>query len=245
MSVAVITFPGSNCDRDCVHAVEAAVGANVTRVFHKDSALPASTKAVILPGGFSYGDYLRCGAMAAHSPIVAAVKRFADEGGAVLGICNGFQILCEAGLLPGALLPNRDGLFVCDLVELEVTGGAQGMLGAYDRGERIHLPVAHGEGNYFADDATLDQLEREGRVAFRYVTKDARGNGALNGSRRCVAGVTGGPSQNVVGLMPHPERRSEARLGGDDGLRLLEGLCRAALESTSARTPSRREGLSP
>jgi phosphoribosylformylglycinamidine synthase I len=230
MSVAVVTFPGSNCDRDCVHAVEAAAHASAQRVFHKEAELPAGTTAVILPGGFSYGDYLRCGAMAAHSPIVGAVKRFAESGGPVLGICNGFQILCESGLLPGALLRNRDGLFVCELVELEVPAGGTGLCSGYAPGERIHLPVAHGEGSYFADDETLDALEREGRVAFRYTAKDASGNGALNGSRRAIAGVIGGPRNNVLGLMPHPERRSEARLGGDDGLRLLTALCRAARE---------------
>lgn len=228
MSVAVLTFPGSNGDRDCVHAVEAVAGASATRVFHKEAELPAGTTAVVLPGGFSYGDYLRCGAMAAHSPIIGALKRFADAGGPVLGICNGFQILCESGLLPGALLANRDGLFLSELVELEVAAGGEGLLAGYTPGERIQLPVAHGEGCYFADDETLDALEREGRVAFRYAAKDAEGNGALNGSRRAIAGVLGGPRKNVLGLMPHPERRSEARLGGDDGLRLLTALCDAA-----------------
>lgn len=229
MSVAVVTFPGSNCDRDCVHAVEHGVGARAQRVWHKDSELPAGTQAVILPGGFSYGDYLRCGAMAARSTLMPAIQRFAEAGGAVLGICNGFQILCEAGLLPGALLQNREGLFVCELVELEATGGAQGLLQGYGAGERIRLPVAHGEGNYFADDETLDRLEREGRIAFRYTARDDGGDGALNGARRGIAGISGGPRGNVVGLMPHPERRSEARLGGDDGLRLLTALCEASL----------------
>jgi phosphoribosylformylglycinamidine synthase len=230
MSVAVVTFPGSNCDRDCQHVARGPLGLDVAAVWHKDTELPADTEAVMLPGGFSYGDYLRSGAMAALSPIVGAVKRFADKGGPVLGICNGFQILCETGLLPGALLHNKDGLFVCDLVELEAVGGGAGMLAEYGAGERIQLPVAHGEGNYFADDETLDMLEREGRVAFRYTARDDDGHGALNGSRRGIAGITGGPENNVVGLMPHPERRAEGRLGGDDGLRLVRGLCRSLLE---------------
>jgi phosphoribosylformylglycinamidine synthase subunit PurQ / glutaminase len=228
MSVAVVTFPGSNCDRDCLHAVELA-GAAALPAWHGDAELPAGTRAVVLPGGFSYGDYLRAGAMAAHSPVLGAVKRFAEHGGPVLGICNGFQILCESGLLPGALLRNQRGLFVCDLLELEVTGGGQGMLASYGKGERIRLPVAHGQGNYFADEVTLERLEREGRVALRYTGRDAEGHGAENGSRRGIAAVSGGPAGNVLGLMPHPERRAEARLGGDDGLRLLRGLVVSAL----------------
>jgi phosphoribosylformylglycinamidine synthase len=193
-------------------------------VWHQDAELPAGTTAVILPGGFSYGDYLRTGAMAAHSAIMGAVKRFVDAGAPVLGICNGFQILCEAQILPGALLRNRDGAFVCDTVTLEVSGGGAGMLSGYDRRQHIALPVAHGEGNYFADDATLDTLERDDRVAFRYVEKDAHGNGAVNGARRAIAGIVGGPKRNVVGLMPHPERRSAPALGGTDGLALIAGL---------------------
>jgi phosphoribosylformylglycinamidine synthase len=221
VTVAVVTFPGSNCDRDCTSAIAGALSSSVASAWHKDSELPAGTRAVILPGGFSYGDYLRCGAMAAHSPILAAVKRFAHAGGPVLGICNGFQILCESGLLPGALLKNREGTFVCDTVELEVSAGGTGLLRHFDPAQRIRLPVAHGEGNYFADDSTLELLERQGRVAFRYVERDAHGHGALNGARRGIAGILGGPSNNIVGLMPHPERRVHARLHGTDGLALL------------------------
>jgi phosphoribosylformylglycinamidine synthase len=228
MTVAVVTFPGSNCDRDCVWAVEKTTGASAQLVWHRDDGLPDDTSAVILPGGFSYGDYLRCGAMAAHSPVIADVKRFAAKGGPVLGICNGFQVLCEIGLLPGALLQNRDGLFLCEVVELEATGGGKGLLSRYGAGERIQLPIAHGEGNYFADDETLDQLERDGLVAFRYAARDGDGHGGLNGSRRAIAGLVGGPDHNVVGLMPHPERRAESRLGGVDGARLLQGLVEAA-----------------
>jgi phosphoribosylformylglycinamidine synthase len=224
VTVAIVRFPGSNCDRDCLHVVEHVVGARAVFAWHKDAALPADTRAVVLPGGFSYGDYLRTGALAARAPVVGAVLRFVDEGGPVLGICNGFQILCEAGALPGALRPNAHGQFVCTNVSLDVVGGGTGLLSSYQKDERITLPVAHGDGCYFADDATLDALEREGRIAFRYVARDANGDAIVNGARRGIAGIVGGPRRNVVGLMPHPERRSEARLGGDDGKRLLAAL---------------------
>ena len=224
MTLAVVTFPGSNCDADVRRAVTEGLHGKAAMAWHKDADLPAGTTAVVLPGGFSYGDYLRCGAMAVHSPIMAAVKRFVDAGGPVLGICNGFQILCEARLLPGALLRNRDGLFHCEDVELEVTAGGRGLLWAFDRKQRISLPIAHGEGSYFADEATLDALEREDRIAFRYVAVDAQGHGAVNGARRGIAGIIGGPKRNVVGLMPHPERRSAMHLGGTDGLGLFRGL---------------------
>jgi phosphoribosylformylglycinamidine synthase len=222
VSVAVVTFPGSNCDRDCVTAVTEACGGQATRVFHKERALPSSTTAVILPGGFSFGDYLRCGAMAARSEIMPAVKRFADAGGPVLGICNGFQILCEARMLPGALLRNKDGRFHCQEVELDVVGRSP--LLRYAPGETIVLPIAHGEGNYFADDETLALLEREQRIAFRYRALDGGGNGAINGATRGIAGVIGGPQRNIIGLMPHPERRSHDLLGGDDGQPLIDAL---------------------
>lgn len=218
MTTAVVTFPGSNCDKDCHRAITEGLGAPSAAAWHKDTELPAGTRAVILPGGFSYGDYLRTGAMAALSPIMGAVKRFVDAGGPVLGICNGFQILCEARILPGALLRNADGLFHCEDVTLEVDGGGKGILVGYDRKQRITLPIAHGEGNYFADDATLDTLEKEGRVAFRYVGTNP------NGSRRDIAGIIGGPQRNVVGLMPHPERRTADWLGSNDGLALIRGL---------------------
>jgi phosphoribosylformylglycinamidine synthase subunit PurQ / glutaminase len=228
VTVAVVTFPGSNCDRDCHRAVREGLGAATAVAWHKDAELPAGTTAVILPGGFSYGDYLRCGAMAALSPIVGAVKRFAEAGGPVLGICNGFQILCEARLLPGALLRNGDGLFHCEDVELEVDAGGRGLLWGYDRKQRITLPVAHGEGNYFADDETLELLERDGRVAFRYASKNP------NGSRRDIAGILGGPARNIIGLMPHPERRTAAWLQGNDGLPLM----RALVEHAPGRAPA-------
>lgn len=224
MTVAVITFPGSNCDRDCVTVMNNVVGVAACRVWHGDTSLPAETRAVILPGGFSYGDYLRAGAMARLSPIMSAVHSFAQNGGPVLGICNGFQILCEVGLLPGALLPNRSGRFVCRHVRLKVGSAPKGLLAAFKPGEELTLPIAHGEGNYFADEATLGALEDEDKIAFTYIDADESGNAMVNGSRRSIAGLVGGPTHNVVGLMPHPERRSEERLGGIDGLPLMQAL---------------------
>ena len=193
------------------------------RVFHKERELPPSTSAVVLPGGFSFGDYLRCGAMAARSNLMPAVKRFVDAGGPVVGICNGFQILCEAGILPGALLRNKDGRFHCEEVELEVSGDSP-LLTHYDKGESIVLPIAHGEGNYYADDDVIALLEREKKIAFRYTAKDAAGNGSVNGAKKAIAGIVGGPKRNVIGLMPHPERRSLDIHGADDGLPLLQSL---------------------
>ena len=227
MAVVVVTFPGSNCDRDCVAAVSA-VGGRAISVFHKETELPPDTDAIILPGGFSFGDYLRCGAMAARSNLLPAIHRFADAGGAVVGICNGFQILCEAQILPGALLRNTDGRFHCADVELEVVGDSP-LLSGYERGDddSIVVPIAHGEGNYFADDATLDRLERERRIAFRYVDVDAEGNGGLNGARRGIAGIIGGAKRNVLGMMPHPERRTSLLVGGEDGLPLIAAVTMA------------------
>ena len=224
MAVVVVTFPGSNCDRDCVAAV-AEAGGLARRVFHKETELPTDTDSVILPGGFSFGDYLRCGAMAARSNLLAAIHRFADGGGPVLGICNGFQILCEAGILPGALLRNADGRFHCQEVELRI-GGESPLLSGYDKddAEGIIVPIAHGEGNYFADDATLDLLERERRVAFRYAELDNDGHALVNGARRGIAGIIGGPRRNVLGMMPHPERRASVLVGGNDGLPLIAAM---------------------
>jgi phosphoribosylformylglycinamidine synthase I len=227
MTVAVVQFPGSNCDRDCVTAVRA-VGGDAVLAWHKDVALPTSTSAVILPGGFSYGDYLRTGAMAAHAPMMQAVKRFVDDGGPVLGICNGFQILCEAGILPGVLMPNAGGRFVCKTVELSIESARRGLLRHVAPKQRIHLPVAHGDGRFFADDATLARLEKNDEIALRYADVDDHGDAVLNGSRRAIAGILGGPKDNVLGLMPHPERRSESRLGGTDGAPLLRALLEEA-----------------
>ncbi len=216
MNVGIVTFPGSNCDHDVYHVVKHVCGADAQYVWHKDR-LPAGLDAVLLPGGFSYGDYLRCGALARFSPVMEAVTKHAAAGKPVIGICNGFQILCEAGLLPGALLRNASLHFVCRDVLLEVQG-ADTPFTAGLRGQRLRMPVAHGDGNYFADDATLDRLEGEGQVVFRYV------GGAPNGAARDIAGVAGGPRMNVVGLMPHPERASEAILGSADGKKLFDAL---------------------
>jgi phosphoribosylformylglycinamidine synthase len=216
MKIGIVTFPGSNCDHDVYHVVKHVLGADARYVWHKDR-LPAGLGAVILPGGFSYGDYLRCGALARFSPVMEDVVGFARSGGPVLGICNGFQILCESGLLPGVLMRNASLKFVCQDVTVEVQG-AQTPVTTDLAGARLRLPVAHAEGNYFADDETLDRLEGEGRVVFRYV------DGSPNGAARDIAGIAGGPRVNVVGLMPHPERASEAILGCDDGRRLFESL---------------------
>ncbi len=200
--------------------VKHACGAEAAYVWHKDR-LPGGLDAVVLPGGFSYGDYLRCGALARFSPVMEDVVAFARKGGPVLGICNGFQILCESGLLPGVLMRNASLKFICEDVTIRVEGKETPVTRGL-AGRSLTMPIAHAEGNYAADAETLDRLEGEGRVAFRYV------GGAPNGSARDIAGISGGPARNVVGLMPHPERASEAILGRDDGKRLFESLLRAA-----------------
>jgi phosphoribosylformylglycinamidine synthase subunit PurQ / glutaminase len=216
MNVGIVTFPGSNCDHDVYHVVRHVAGADARYVWHKDR-LPEGLDAVILPGGFSYGDYLRCGALARFSPVMEDVVAYANRGGPVVGICNGFQILCEAGLLPGVLMRNASLKFINEDVTLEVTG-AETPLTRGLAGEKLTMPIAHGDGNYSADPETLDRLEGEGLVAFRYL------GGAPQGSARDIAGISGGPQRNVVGLMPHPERASEAILGRDHGLRLFRSL---------------------
>jgi phosphoribosylformylglycinamidine synthase subunit PurQ / glutaminase len=216
MNSVVIVFPGSNCDRDLAVALEQTTGKRPTMVWHRETELPAGTDVIAVPGGFSYGDYLRSGAMAARSPIMRAVKDAADRGTYVLGVCNGFQILTEAGLLPGALMRNAGIKFVCRNVKLSVANSQSAFTSRYDANEAIHIPVAHHDGNYFADAATLDRLEGEGRVAFRYEE-------AVNGSARNIAGVLN-EAGNVLGMMPHPERMSEAAHGGIDGRRLFEAL---------------------
>ena len=216
MNVGILTFPGSNCDHDVYHVVKHVAGAEAHYVWHKDR-LPSGLDAVVVPGGFSYGDYLRCGALARFSPVMEDVVAFAKAGGPVLGICNGFQILCEAGLLPGVLMRNASLKFLCRDVTLRIEGAETPVTRGL-AGKTLAMPIAHAEGNYFADPATLDQLEAEGRVVFRYV------GGAPNGAARDIAGISGGPRRNVVGLMPHPERAAEAILGRDDGKRLFEAL---------------------
>ena len=224
MNSAVITFPGSNCDRDMMVALRDVFGTAPTQVWHRDTALPDRVDFIALPGGFSYGDYLRSGAMAANSPIMHEVKAAAERGVPVLGVCNGFQVLTEAGLLPGALMRNAGQHFVCRDVALKVENAQTLFTAAYDAGETITIPVAHHDGNYFADEATLDAIEGDGRVVFRYAD-------ATNGSRRDIAGIvnTGG---NVLGMMPHPERAIETAHGGTDGRRLfqavMEGLAATA-----------------
>ena len=215
---AVITFPDSNCDRDMAVAIQQVCGGEVLRVWHGDAALPDGLDFIALPGGFSYGDYLRSGAMAARSPIMQAVIAAADRGVPVLGVCNGFQVLTESGLLPGALLRNAGMNFVCREVALTVENSQSLFTAAYQQGERIVSPVAHHDGNYFADGETLDRLEGEGRVAFRYAEE-------VNGSARAIAGILN-DAGNVLGMMPHPERMIEPAHGGVDGRRLFESAVR-------------------
>jgi phosphoribosylformylglycinamidine synthase subunit PurQ / glutaminase len=219
MKTAVIVFPGSNCDRDLAVALEAVTGTAPTMVWHGDSALPAGIGLVAVPGGFSYGDYLRSGAIAARSPVMRAVVEAANKGLPVLGVCNGFQVLTETGLLPGALMRNGGLDFVCRDVVLEVANTRSAFTSGYAAGERITIPVAHHDGNYVADPDTLERLEGEGRVAFRYAEP-------VNGSALNIAALLN-DTGNVLGMMPHPERRIEPAHGGTDGRRLFEGLVAA------------------
>lgn len=216
MKTAVITFPGSNCDRDMASALKLVTGVDPVMVWHRETDLPADIGLIAVPGGFSYGDYLRSGAMAARSPVMQAVVDAANKGVPVLGVCNGFQILTEAGLLPGALMRNAGIHFVCRDVPLTVENNDSVFTRLYGKGEVIAIPVAHHDGNYFADDATLDRIEGEGRVAFRYAE-------TVNGSARNIAGILNDKG-NVLGMMPHPERMVEAAHGGDAGRRMFEGL---------------------
>jgi phosphoribosylformylglycinamidine synthase subunit PurQ / glutaminase len=224
MRTVIVTFPGSNCDYDCYKAVGDVLGEPVRFVWHRETEL-GDCDVVILPGGFSYGDYLRAGAIARFSPIMASVQRFAADGGYLLGVCNGFQVLCEAGLLPGALIRNRSLRFQGERVRIRVDNADTAFTQAYQPGRILHLHIAHGQGNYVADGATLDRLEADRRVVLRYVdehgaTTDA---GNANGSMRNIAGIIN-ETGNVLGMMPHPERSVEGLLGSTDGLGIFESI---------------------
>ncbi|MEH6696629.1 MAG: phosphoribosylformylglycinamidine synthase subunit PurQ [Hyphomonas sp.] len=222
MKTAVIVFPASNCDRDAQDALAQVTGKAPVMVWHKDGKIPEDTDLVVIPGGFSYGDYLRCGAMAANSPVVEQLKAHAERGGYVLGICNGFQILCETRLLPGVLMRNASLHFVCRPQRLSVTSANSAFTSAYSGNATVTIPIAHHDGNYFADQDTLDRLEGEGRVAFRYAAGENP-----NGASRDIAGIL---SENgrVMGMMPHPERAVGGNEGGADGLGVFESLMNAA-----------------
>lgn len=243
MTFAVITFPGSNCDRDCHDAIGRVLGYSTRSVFHKDASL-GSCDAVVIPGGFSYGDYVRAGALAKLSPIMDDVRRFADDGGLVIGICNGFQILCEAGLLPGALIRNRSLRFVSRVVMLSVQNNGTAFTSEYSPGQSIRIPIAHGEGCYVADSETIETLEAENRVIFRYTgpARDDVPDGNPNGSTNAIAGIVNACG-NVLGLMPHPERACDPLLGNTDGqgvfLSMVDHLSCSGVHSSS------REKLSP
>lgn len=215
MRFGIVVFPGSNCDWDCHHVLTEVLGQNARFVWHKESTLPP-VDCVIVPGGFSYGDYLRSGSMAAFSPIMSEVKKFSEQGGLVIGICNGFQILTEARLLPGALMRNQGLQFICENTALKVESIDSVFTRKYQVGEQVCFPIAHHDGNYFADEETLKRIEGEGQVLFRYVNNP-------NGSVHDIAGLRNG-KKNVMGLMPHPERAADIRLGTSEGLRLFQSL---------------------
>jgi phosphoribosylformylglycinamidine synthase len=227
VKAGIVIFPGINRERDMAIALEQACGVKPRMVWHRDTDL-SGLDLVVLPGGFSHGDYLRCGAMAAHSPVMGAVRRFADGGGYVLGVCNGFQILTEAGLLPGALLRNASLRFLSMDCHLRVERADTVFASRYQRGQVFRAPLAHGDGNYIADPATLDRLEGEGLVAFRYAMPDGAitPDAARNGSARNIAGIYS-PNLRVLGLMPHPEDLVDALMGGTDGKLLFDGLAAA------------------
>jgi phosphoribosylformylglycinamidine synthase subunit PurQ / glutaminase len=216
MKFGVVVFPGSNCDRDVAYVTRDLLGQPTRMVWHQDTDI-ADLDVVIIPGGFSYGDYLRCGAIARFSPVMQQVVEHAQKGKLVLGICNGFQVLTETGLLPGALTRNRDLHFICDRVPLKVESTSNPWTQAYNHSEVITLPIAHGEGRFYADEATLSQIEDNGQVVFRYAGENP--NGSLNN----IAGICDRKG-NVLGMMPHPERASDSVLGGNDGLKLFQGL---------------------
>ena len=220
MKAAVVVFPGSNCDRDCAVAIERTTGAKVEMVWHQEAVLPSGLDLIVLPGGFAYGDYLRCGAMASLSPVMRAVSDAADRGVAVAGICNGFQVLCEARMLPGALLRNAALKYVCTPIDLDVVNGQTRFTAGYAGKREVTMTIGNGEGNFFADEQTLDRLEGEGQVVFRYKKNP-------NGSARSIAGIVNARG-NVLGLMPHPDRSFEAELGSADGATLFQSVLASA-----------------
>ncbi len=222
LKAAVLVFPGSNCDRDCKTAVETTVGGSVEMVWHEDTSLPAGLDLIIIPGGFSYGDYLRCGAMASLSPIMAEVKKAGEKGVSVLGICNGFQILCEAGMLPGALLRNSGLKYVCKPIELTIENRQTRFTSAYGNQQSVWMTQGNGDGNFFADAATLKDIEDNNQVVFRYAENP-------NGSVNDIAGIVN-KAGNVLGMMPHPDRAFEAALGSADGAPMFKSLV-GALQS--------------
>jgi len=238
MNIGVVVFPGSNCDHDCQHVFRDVLGQSVQMVWHKEASLKG-LDAVVLPGGFSYGDYLRTGAIARFSPVMGAVTTFADEGGMVLGICNGFQILLEAGLLPGAMLRNRSLNFICKDVSIKVENAATPFTGACESGQVLKIPIAHADGNYYTDPVTLASIKANAQVIFRYCTADGRvtPEACPNGSLDNIAGIRNAAG-NVLGMMPHPERSAESLLGNEDGRLILasmiEGLRKASQTSMGA-----------
>jgi phosphoribosylformylglycinamidine synthase I len=234
LKFGVIVFPGSNCDHDAYHVISKHVGQPVDFIWHRDMDL-SSYDAVIIPGGFSYGDYLRAGALARFSPVMSSVKEFAARGGFVLGICNGFQILCEAGLLPGALIRNRDLHFICEHVQVRAETTETPFTNQLKAGTVLRLPIAHAEGNYVCDDATLAKLEREDRIVFRYCDRDGQtvDTANPNGSRDNIAGICN-EERNVLGLMPHPERACEDLLGSADGRDIFRSLAATLYAHASA-----------
>ncbi len=237
MRWGVLVFPGSNDDQDALWALSEVLGQETVALWHKDADLKGAD-AIVVPGGFSYGDYLRCGAMARFSPVMESVRDFADRGGLVLGICNGFQILCEAGLLPGALVRNRSLTFVCERARLRVENADTALTGRCREGDLLEIPIKHGEGCYYADEATLAAMKAAGQIVFRYVdasgqvTTESNPNGALDS----IAGVMN-PRGNVFGMMPHPEHAVEALTGGEDGLKLFRSLI-DRLEQTASPSAS-------
>ena len=220
MKAAVVVFPGSNCDRDCKVAIERSTGASVDMVWHQETALPTGLDLIVLPGGFSYGDYLRCGAMASQSPVMREVAAAAERGVAVVGICNGFQVLCETQILPGALLRNAGLKYVCKFVDLDIVNGQTRFTAGYAGRREATMTVGNGEGAYFADEATLDRLEGDGQVVFRYRQNP-------NGSARAIAGLVNARG-NVLGVMPHPDRAFEPELGSADGAILFQSALASA-----------------